>query len=130
MMAPTQRFVFAALAALALSMSVATFAVEASTLSASPSQPQRMSAAEGTFVRGLMAADHQFGLYDMTVGETSTRGGGVGEEEAAAKDGRSGGPMMEVHQAVDNARHRAVNFAHVVRRKAFSPVHSRRQSRQ
>lgn len=70
---------------------------------------------EGALVRGMMSADSQYGLY-MTVNDTS-RGGCAGEEDV-----ERGGPMTPMHKARDTA----VNFAAVVRRRAFSPVRSRR----
>mmetsp|Transcript_21567 Transcript_21567/g.46911 ORF Transcript_21567/g.46911 Transcript_21567/m.46911 type:complete len:121 (+) Transcript_21567:135-497(+) len=112
MMASTRRI--SLMATLVLSV-FASSSVEAS--STSPSQPQRLSAAEGTFVRGMMAADHQFELY-LTVS---------GDVENTVED--VSGTIMPMHHAVDKARIAAVNFADVVRRRAFSPVYSR-QSRQ
>ncbi len=109
-----------ALAAVALSMVFSTTTVEAST---SPLPLQRLSS-EGTFVRGMMSADHQFGLY-MTVAETS-RGGASEEEDDESRNSSHGNndPMMQVHHAVDQARDAAVNFADVVRKRAFSPMKS------
>jgi hypothetical protein len=120
-------FLFAALAAV-LSM-LGSVAAESS-----PSQPQILIS-EGTFVRGMMAADHQFGLY-MALSEPSPpprastarrafsaypRGGGGAEGD----DESRGGPAMHVYRAVDQARESAINFAGVVRRRAFSSQPSR-----
>jgi hypothetical protein len=102
--------------------------------SSSLSPHRRLSAAEGTFVRGMMAADHQFGLY-MAVSETS-RGGGTDHDEndgmamAVSRRGGSGsGPVMHMHHVVDQARDAAVNLADVLRRRAFSPNKIRPKSR-
>mmetsp|Transcript_20613 Transcript_20613/g.32470 ORF Transcript_20613/g.32470 Transcript_20613/m.32470 type:complete len:155 (-) Transcript_20613:1773-2237(-) len=114
-------------------LSSSNYCVGASTLSSSspsspssPSQPQRLSA-EGTFVRGMMAADHQFGFY-MTESETGRGGEGrrSGEEddidsrEGCADESVVSGTMTPMHHAVDKARDAAGNFAGVVRRRAFS----------
>mmetsp|Transcript_31354 Transcript_31354/g.75790 ORF Transcript_31354/g.75790 Transcript_31354/m.75790 type:complete len:116 (-) Transcript_31354:161-508(-) len=104
------RFFSLALTALALSLL-------ASVVVSSPSQPQRQIAAEGTFVRGMMSADNQFALY-MTVSETS-RGGSVDDGDIAEEVGS--GAM----HPVGKARLAAVNFADVVRRRAFSPISPR-----
>ena len=99
----------------------------------SPSQHQILIS-EGTFVRGMMAADHQFGLY-MALSETTPprastasrafsaypRGGGGAEGD----DESRGGPAMHMRRAVDQARESAINFAGVVRRRAFSSQPSR-----
>lgn len=61
----------------------------------------------------MMAADQQFELY-LTLSETS-RGGGTGVENTA----ENSGPKVPMHHAVDKARNAAVNFADVVRRRAF-----------
>lgn len=129
MMSLTRCFLFAAAMSAVLSM-LGCVAAESS-----PSQPQILIS-EGTFVRGMMAADQQFGLY-MALSETSSpprastartafqpypRGGGTG-----GGDESRGGPVMHVHRAVDQARDAAVNFAGVVRRRAFSPQPSRRR---
>jgi len=120
MMSLRRCFLFAALAAV-LSM-LGSVAAESS-----PSQPQILIS-EGTFVRGMMAADHQFGLY-MALSEPSPpprastarrafsaypRGGGGAEGD----DESRGGPAMHVYRA-------AINFAGVVRRRAFSSQPSR-----
>ena len=86
--------------------------------SSSSSHSQRISAADGLFVRGLMAADSQL-LY-MTVSETNRGGGSVGPSGEEVEENNT--PMMHVHRA----RETDINFADVVRRMAFfSPVQSR-----
>ena len=114
MVSSSRRFLIA-VAAFALCLS-GMLRAEARTISSSQSQPQRyLASGEGALVRGMMSADSQFGLY-MTVNDTS-RGGCAGEEDV-----ERGGPMTPMHKARDTA----VNFAAVVRRRAFSPVRSRR----
>ena len=119
---------------IALLLSAALLALECraadvvSSASAAASPHRRLSAAEGTFVRGMMAADHQFGLY-MAVTETS-RGGGSSDNEddgmasmAVSRGGSGSGPVVHMQLVVDRARDTAVNLADVVlrRRRAFSP---------
>mmetsp|Transcript_4804 Transcript_4804/g.8011 ORF Transcript_4804/g.8011 Transcript_4804/m.8011 type:complete len:131 (-) Transcript_4804:226-618(-) len=108
-------------------LSSSDYCVGASTLSSSSqSQPQRLSA-EGTFVRGMMAADHQFGFY-MTESETSQGGERrrSGEEdeidawEGCADELVVSGTMTPMQHAVYKARDAAGNFAGVVRKRAFS----------
>lgn len=76
-----------------------------------------------TFVRGMMAADQQFGLY-QALSETN-RGGGDGglsvNDESAQSSSSDGGvgPALHVSRAVDQAREAAINFADTVRRRAF-----------
>ena len=107
--------IFSVALALALNMLFSSV-VDASMSSSSHSQ--RISAADGPFVRGLMAADSQL-LY-MTVSETNRGGGSVGPSEEVEEKVNT--PMMHVHRA----RETAINFADVVRRRAFfSPVQSR-----
>ena len=110
--------IFSVALALALNMLFSSV-VDASMSSSSHSL--RISAADGPFVRGLMAADSQL-LY-MTVSETNRGGGSVGpSEEVVEEKVVNNTPMMHVHRA----RETAINFADVVRRKAFfSPVQSR-----
>ena len=112
--------IFSVALALALNMlfsSVVYASVSSSSSSSSP-HSQRISAADGPFVRGLMAADSQL-LY-MTVSETNRGGGSVGPSEEVEEKVNT--PMMHVHRA----RETAINFADVVRRRAFfSPVQSR-----
>ena len=117
---------------IALLLSAALLALECraadvvSTASAAASPHRRLSAAEGTFVRGMMAADHQFGLY-MAVTETS-RGGGSSDNDgmatvAVSRGGSGSGPVVHMQLVADRARDTAVNLADVVlrRRRAFSP---------
>ena len=66
-----------------------------------------------------MAADSQL-LY-MTVSETNRGGGSVGPSEEVEEKVVNNTPMMHVQRA----RETAINFADVVRRRAFSPVQSR-----
>ena len=109
--------IFSVALALALNMLFSSV-VDASMSSSSHSQ--RISAADGPFVRGLMAADSQL-LY-MTVSETNRGGGSVGpSEEEVEEKVVNNTPMMHVQRA----RETAINFADVVRRRAFSPVQSR-----
>ena len=108
--------IFSVALALALNMLFSSV-VDASMSSSSSSHSQRISAADGPFVRGLMAADSQL-LY-MTVSETNRGGGSVGPSEEVEEKVNT--PMMHVHRA----RETAINFADVVRRRAFSPVQSR-----
>jgi hypothetical protein len=113
------------------------------------SQPPHRLISEGTFVRGMMTADHQLGLY-MALGETNypqisppplpsrasasartafvkyPRGGGGGGTDT--DESRGGGPAMRVHRAVDQAREAAVSLASVVRRRAFSTPSGRRKA--
>jgi hypothetical protein len=84
-----------------------------------------------TFVRGMMAADQQFGLY-MALSETN-RGGGdgglsVNDVESSQSTSVGGvGPVLHVSRAVDQAREAAINFADTVRRRAFVPQPKRRR---
>ena len=114
--------IFSVALALALNMlfsSVVYASVSSSSSSSSP-HSQRISAADGPFVRGLMAADSQL-LY-MTVSETNRGGGSVGpSDEEVEEKVDNNTPMMHVQRA----RETAINFADVVRRRAFSPVQSR-----
>lgn len=109
--------------ALALALNMLFSSVVDASMSSSSSHSQRISAADGPFVRGLMAADSQL-LY-MTVSETNRGGGSVGPREEVEEKVVNNTPMMHVHRA----RETAINFADVVRRKAFfSPVQSRGRS--
>ncbi|KAL7453701.1 hypothetical protein ACHAWC_005344, partial [Mediolabrus comicus] len=79
------------------------------------------SAAEQTFVRGMMAADHQFGLY-MTLSETS-RGGGSANTSDEDNDGRctkNNHPTIRAcEDAIINARKAAFRFGNGLRREAI-----------
>ena len=110
--------------ALALALNMLFSSVVDASMSSSSSHSQRISAADGPIVRGLMAADSQL-LY-MTVSETNRGGGSVGPSgEEVEEKVVNNTPMMHVHRA----RETAINFADVVRRKAFfSPVQSRGRS--
>lgn len=81
---------------------------------------------EGAFVRGMMAADHQFGLY-MTESDASpnkssqvvnSRGSSSSSQEGMRRRGGSSDPFPL--NAVDKAMDVAVDFANTVRRRAFS----------
>ncbi len=115
--------------ALSVLWSAAFIALEcrAADVVSSPSTlPHRRRVVEGTFVRGMMAADHQFGLY-MAVSETS-RGGGSDHDEndgmtkAVVSRGEISGPLMHMHHVVHQARDAAVSLANGVRQRAFTPV--------
>ena len=114
--------------ALSVLLSAAFIALEclaADVVSSSSTLPHRRRVVEGTFVRGMMAADHQFGLY-MAVRETS-RGGGSDHDEndgmTTAVVSRDGiiGPFMHMHHVALQARDAAVNLASGVRQRAFPP---------
>ena len=112
-----RRFLFAALTAAVLCML-------SSMVTAEPSP--------STFVRGMMAADQQFGLY-MALSETN-RGGGdgglsVNDDESSQSTSVGGvvGPVLHVSRAVDQAREAAINFADTVRRRAFVPQPKRQR---
>jgi hypothetical protein len=108
----------------------------------SPLQLRRLSATEGTFVRGMMAADHQFELYmTMTTSDDDeniakrSRHGCDDRLDAKKNDvmsvsrggSSSSSPIMHMHRAVGHARDAAVTFVDIVRRRAFSPqIQSRR----
>lgn len=80
----------------------------------------RPSAAEQTFVRGMMAADHQFGLY-MTLSETS-RGGGSSNtfEEEDGRCTKNNHPTIRAcEDAIINARKAAFRFGNGLRREAI-----------
>ena len=106
-MVSTLRYIFVVVA---LALSMLSSIVYASMSSSTHSQ--RISAADGPFVRGLMAADSQL-LY-MTVSETNRGGDSVGPSEKV-EENVNNTPMMHVHRA----RETAINFADVVRRRAF-----------
>ncbi|KAL3756752.1 hypothetical protein ACHAWU_003502 [Discostella pseudostelligera] len=110
----------------------------------SPLQLRRLSATEGTFVRGMMAADHQFELYmTMTTSDDeeniakSSRHGHEGRSESKKNDvmsvsrggSSSSSPIMHMHRAVGQARDAAVTFVEVMRRRAFSPPIQSRKTR-
>jgi hypothetical protein len=110
-------FLFAALTAAMLCM------LSTSMVAAEPSP--------STFVRGMMAADQQFGLY-MALSETNRGGGGsdsglsVNDESSQSTSSDDGvGPV--VSRAVDQAREAAISFVDTVRRRAFVPPQPKRQ---
>ena len=76
-----------------------------------------------TFVRGMMAADQQFGLY-MALSETN-RGGGNSDsglsvnDESSQSTSSDGGVGPVVSRAMDQARESAISFVDTVRRRAF-----------
>ncbi len=80
----------------------------------------RPSTAEQTFVRGMMAADHQFGLY-MTLSETS-RGGDSSNGSTADDDGRYqriNSTIQACEEAMIRARKAAFRVGNNVRREAI-----------
>mmetsp|Transcript_34310 Transcript_34310/g.70252 ORF Transcript_34310/g.70252 Transcript_34310/m.70252 type:complete len:124 (-) Transcript_34310:137-508(-) len=77
----------------------------------------RPSTAEQTFVRGMMAADHQFGLY-MTISETS-RGGGSETVEDDVRDERIHPTIRACEDAMIRARKAAFRVGNSVRREAI-----------
>mmetsp|Transcript_2251 Transcript_2251/g.3136 ORF Transcript_2251/g.3136 Transcript_2251/m.3136 type:complete len:119 (-) Transcript_2251:171-527(-) len=77
----------------------------------------RPSTAEQTFVRGMMAADHQFGLY-MTLSETS-RGGDSDSIAEDAREQRMNPTTQACEEAMIRARRAAFSFGNTVRREAF-----------
>ncbi len=91
----------------------------------------RPSTAEQTFVRGMMAADHQFGLY-MTLSETS-RGGDSGSNGSTAddngRDQRINPTMQACEEAMIRARKAAFRVGNNVRREAFRhlPINGEKQ---
>ena len=116
----------------------------------SPLQLRRLSATEGTFVRGLMMADHQFELYmtmtsdkekkTKTMGSyrhrhyDSSRSGEIKTNVVSVSRGGGGNSSdivsgTELHHAISQARAIAVNFADVLRRRAFSPSALSRRGR-
>ncbi len=80
----------------------------------------RPSTAEQTFVRGMMAADHQFGLY-MTLSEAS-RGGDSDSNDSTvdndARDQRINATIQACEEAMIRARRAAFSFGNTVRREA------------
>jgi hypothetical protein len=102
----------------------------------SPSQPRRLIS-EGSFVRGMMAADHQLGLY-MALSETNPPPPPPPPRASTTRTAftpypRGGGAEVDmvesrVHRFVDQAREAAVNFASVVQRRALSIPPARRKA--
>mmetsp|Transcript_26905 Transcript_26905/g.39334 ORF Transcript_26905/g.39334 Transcript_26905/m.39334 type:complete len:126 (+) Transcript_26905:47-424(+) len=79
----------------------------------------RPSTAEQTFVRGMMAADHQFGLY-MTISETSRGGGSESNTvEDDVRDERINPTIRACEDAMIRARKAAFRVGNSVRREAI-----------
>mmetsp|Transcript_26904 Transcript_26904/g.39332 ORF Transcript_26904/g.39332 Transcript_26904/m.39332 type:complete len:127 (+) Transcript_26904:47-427(+) len=79
----------------------------------------RPSTAEQTFVRGMMAADHQFGLY-MTISETSRGGGSESNTvEDDVRDERINPTIRACEDAMIRARKAAFRVGNSVRREAL-----------
>ena len=78
----------------------------------------KSSTAEQTFVRGMMAADHQFGLYILS--ETS-RGGGSDISTAGddVSEQRINPTIHACEEAMIRARKTAFRVGNSVRREAF-----------
>jgi hypothetical protein len=101
-----------------------------SMVAAEPSSSQVLCS-EGSFVRGMMAADQQFGLY-MALSETN-RGGGNSDsglsvnDESSQSTSSDGGVGPVVSRAMEQARESAISFVDTVRRRAFVPPQPQRQ---
>ena len=81
----------------------------------------KSSTAEQTFVRGMMAADHQFGLYILS--ETS-RGGdggdnGSADESDVRREQRINPTIHACEEAMIRARETAFRVGNSVRREAI-----------
>ena len=78
----------------------------------------KSSTAEQTFVRGMMAADHQFGLYILS--ETS-RGGGsdIRSADDDVSEQRINPTIHACEEAMMRARKTAFRFGNSVRREAI-----------
>ncbi|KAK1748611.1 hypothetical protein QTG54_000550 [Skeletonema marinoi] len=88
-------------------------------INSSHHQKHRPSTAEQTFVRGMMAADHQFGLY-MTISETSRGGGSESNSvEDDVRDERINPTIRACEDAMIRARKAAFRVGNSVRREAI-----------
>ncbi len=116
MVSTSDIYITAILAMLACSSLTSVIAVECSHRYHVASS---VGSTEGAFIRGMMAADHQFGLY-MSASE-SARGIEDRALSSSTKELSRRGVIGEDNNlnAVDRARGVAVDFATTVRRRAF-----------
>ena len=110
----------------------------------SPLQIRKLRSTEGTFIRGMMAADHQFDLYvtmkcDQETSSTRRCGDDVAGRSVSSRDekkdvmsvsrgggssSRSGGGShhrvtTHMRHSADHAQDMTVNFIDIVRRRAL-----------